>query len=158
MTSTVEAGRLEVAALANSSPAPTTVARQAAHLSRPAASFQRPPRSADAMDHYYETTHANVHRGSTPLQRRPPASSDGAGGPQAGSSTRRGRTSRSCSRKERHRGAHLVAHSYAAPSPKGKAILLTELEHHANIVPWLMLAAESGPSSGTFRREDYRST
>src|SRR5208282_5266132 len=40
---------------------------------------------------------------------------------------------------------NLVAHSYGRHLlPEGKAILLTELEHHANIVPWLMLAEERG--------------
>ena len=38
---------------------------------------------------------------------------------------------------------NLVAHSYGRHLlAEGKAVLLTELEHHANLVPWLMLAAE----------------
>jgi cysteine desulfurase/selenocysteine lyase len=53
---------------------------------------------------------------------------------------------------------NLVAHSYGRHLlPKGKAILLTELEHHANIVPWLMLAAESGAELRYIPvGEDYR--
>lgn len=42
---------------------------------------------------------------------------------------------------------NLVAHSYAKSRLKrgeGKAIVLTELEHHANIVPWQLIAAETG--------------
>ena len=40
---------------------------------------------------------------------------------------------------------NLVAHSYGRHLlPEGKAILLTEIEHHANLVPWLMLAEERG--------------
>src|SRR6185436_6330034 len=40
---------------------------------------------------------------------------------------------------------NLVAHSYGRHClPAGKAILLTEMEHHANLVPWLMLREETG--------------
>ncbi len=40
---------------------------------------------------------------------------------------------------------NLVAHSFAKPRLKpGGAIVLTELEHHANIVPWQMVAAATG--------------
>jgi cysteine desulfurase/selenocysteine lyase len=64
MTSTVEAGRLEVAALRKQFP----LLQQLSHGKRliyldSAASSQRPRAVLDAMDHYYETTHANVHRG-----------------------------------------------------------------------------------------------
>src|SRR5205085_4780588 len=40
---------------------------------------------------------------------------------------------------------NLVAHSYGRKRlVAGDAILLTEMEHHANLVPWLMLAEETG--------------
>ena len=44
---------------------------------------------------------------------------------------------------KRHRVDHLVAHSWGRANLRaGDAVLLTEMEHHANIVPWLMLAEE----------------
>ena len=38
-----------------------------------------------------------------------------------------------------------MAHSWGRPNlAAGDAVLLTEMEHHANLVPWLMLAEERG--------------
>ena len=64
MTTTVEAGPLDVTALRREFP----ILQQRSHGRRlvyldSASSSQRPRAVLDAMDHYYETTHANVHRG-----------------------------------------------------------------------------------------------
>jgi cysteine desulfurase/selenocysteine lyase len=159
MTSTVEAGRLEVAALRKQFP----LLQQRSHGKRlvyldSASSSQRPRAVLDAMDHYYETTHANVHRGVYAI---------------AEEATRQFETARRATgrfvnaprpdveivfTKNATEALNLVAHSYGRHLlPKGKAILLTELEHHANIVPWLMLAAESGTELRYLPvGEDYR--
>ncbi|MFZ2058188.1 MAG: SufS family cysteine desulfurase [Acidimicrobiales bacterium] len=159
MTSTVEAGRLEVAALRKQFP----LLQQQSHGKRlvyldSASSSQRPRAVLDAMDHYYETTHANVHRGVYAI---------------AEEATRQFETARRATgrfinaprpdveivfTKNATEALNLVAHSYGRHLlPKGKAILLTELEHHANIVPWLMLAAESGTELRYIPvGEDYR--
>ena len=123
--------------------APTRVTRQAARVSRLGVVLPAPPRVLDAMDHYYETTRANVHRGVYAI---------------AEEATRQFEMARRAVgrfikaprpdveivfTKNATEALNLVAHSYGRHVlPKGKAILLTELEHHANIVPWLMLAAE----------------
>ena len=146
MTSTVEAGRLEVAALRKQFP----LLQQLSHGKRliyldSAASSQRPRAVLDAMDHYYETTHANVHRGVYAIAEEATRQFEMA----------RRATGRFINAprpdveivftKNATEALNLVAHSYGRHLlPKGKAILLTELEHHANIVPWLMLAAERG--------------
>ncbi len=78
-------------------------------------------------------------RGGDPPVRRGP--------PRRGRFVRRpaARAPRSSSPRTPPRSLNLVAHSYGRHLlPEGKAILLTELEHHANLVPWLMLAAERG--------------
>ncbi|MGP8223838.1 MAG: SufS family cysteine desulfurase [Acidimicrobiales bacterium] len=146
MTTTVEAGPLEVTALRKQFP----LLQQESHGKRlvyldSASSSQRPRAVLDAMDHYYETTHANVHRGVYAI---------------AEEATRQFEMARKATgrfinaprpdveivfTKNATEALNLVAHSYGRHLlPKGKAILLTELEHHANIVPWLMLAAERG--------------
>jgi len=146
MTATVESGPLEVTALRKEFP----LLQQESHGKRlvyldSASSSQRPRAVLDAMDHYYETTHANVHRGVYAI---------------AEEATRQFEMARKATgrfinaprpdieivfTKNATEALNLVAHSYGRHLlPKGKAILLTELEHHANIVPWLMLAAERG--------------
>ena len=159
MTSTVEAGRLEVAALRKQFP----LLQQLSHGKRliyldSAASSQRPRAVLDAMDHYYETTHANVHRGVYAIAEEATRQFEMA----------RRATGRFINAprpdveivftKNATEELNLVAHSYGRHLlPKGKAILLTELEHHANIVPWLMLAAESGAELRYIPvGEDYR--
>ncbi|MGO9333508.1 MAG: SufS family cysteine desulfurase [Acidimicrobiales bacterium] len=159
MTSTVEAGRLEVAALRKQFP----LLQQQSHGKRliyldSASSSQRPRAVLDAMDHYYETTHANVHRGvyafaeeatrQFEMARRATGRFINAPRPDV----------ETVFTKNATEALNLVAHSYGRHLlPKGKAILLTELEHHANIVPWLMLAAESGAELRYLPvGEDYR--
>ncbi len=111
-----------------------------------ASSSQKPRAVLEAMEDYYETTHANVHRGVYSI---------------ADEATRRYEESRakvarfigaSAARqivfaKNVTEGINLVAHSWGRRFLKaGDTVLLTELEHHANIVPWLMLAEERGIS------------
>ena len=146
MTTTVEAGPLDVTALRREFP----ILQQRSHGRRlvyldSASSSQRPRAVLDAMDHYYETTHANVHRGvyaiaeeatrQFEMARRAVGRFIKAPRPEV----------EVIFTKKATEALNLVAHSYGRHLlPDRKAILLTELEHHANIVPWLMLAAERG--------------
>lgn len=109
-----------------------------------ASSAQRPQAVLDAMDRYYETTHANVHRGVYAMAeeatrqmeeaRAKVARFVGAGG-----------ASEIVFTKNVTEALNLVAQSWGrANLGRGDAVLLTEMEHHANLVPWLMLAAERG--------------
>jgi len=109
-----------------------------------ASSSQKPTQVLDAMTAYYETTHANVHRGvytiaeeATRLYesaRATVARFIGAGGPEGVVFT-----------KNVTEGLNLVAHTWAQANLRaGDAVLLTEMEHHANLVPWLMLAERTG--------------
>ncbi len=109
-----------------------------------AASSQKPIQVIRAMDHYYETTHANVHRAAYTLAeeatnalesaRTSVARFIGAGDPNEIVFT-----------KNATESINLVARSWGAANlAAGDAILLTQLEHHANIVPWQQLAAERG--------------
>ncbi|MGH9151974.1 MAG: SufS family cysteine desulfurase [Acidimicrobiales bacterium] len=109
-----------------------------------AASSQKPQAVLDAMDRYYETTHANVHRGvysiaeeATRLMeeaRAKVAAFIGAGSPREVVFAKNGTE---C--------LNLVAHAWGRANLRpGDAVLLTEIEHHANLVPWLMLKDQLG--------------
>jgi cysteine desulfurase/selenocysteine lyase len=109
-----------------------------------AASSQKPRAVLDAMDHYYATTHANVHRGVYGIAEEATAAYESV----------RGRVARFIGAHSSRcviftgnatQAINLVAHSYGRHClPAGKAVLLTGMEHHANLVPWLMLREEKG--------------
>jgi cysteine desulfurase/selenocysteine lyase len=109
-----------------------------------AASSQKPIAVLEAMDRYYRTTHANVHRGVHTLSEAATAQYEGA---RAKVSSFIG----ACCPKEviwtrnATEAINLVAYSWGrANLRQGDRILLTEMEHHANLVPWQILAAEKG--------------
>lgn len=109
-----------------------------------AASSQRPRAVIDAVRHYEENNHANVHRGVHTLSQRATDAFEGAREKvreflNAGSETEIVFTSGTTE------AINLVAYSFVAPSLQaGDEIILTELEHHANIVPWKMLCNRVG--------------
>jgi cysteine desulfurase/selenocysteine lyase len=108
-----------------------------------AASSQKPTAVVEAMSRYYETTHANVHRGvyllaeeATRLfeEAREKAASFVGAGPAELVFT-----------KNVTEGINLVARSWGGANlGPGDVVVLTHLEHHANLVPWLQLKAERG--------------
>ena len=109
-----------------------------------AASSQKPRAVLDAMDHYYETTHANVHRGVYTIAEEATQAYEAARAKVArfiGAPSPRGVVFT----KNATEAINLVAHSYGRSClAPGKAVLLSEMEHHANLVPWLMLREERG--------------
>jgi cysteine desulfurase/selenocysteine lyase len=109
-----------------------------------AASSQKPQFVLDAMDRYYETTHANVHRGVYTIAEEATALMEQARGKVArfvGAPSERGIVFT----KNVTEGLNLVAQTWGrANLGEGDAIVLTQMEHHANIVPWLMLAEQTG--------------
>jgi cysteine desulfurase/selenocysteine lyase len=109
-----------------------------------AASSQRPQCVIDAVSNYYETTHANVHRGVHLLSQQATDLFEGAR-----EKLRLFVNARSTREVIFVRGAteaiNLVAQSYARPRlQKGDEILISWLEHHANIVPWQMVCEQTG--------------
>ncbi len=109
-----------------------------------AASSQRPRSVIDAISTYYEHDHANVHRGVHTLSQRATDAYEGAR-----ESVRRFINARSTKEIIFVRGTteavNLVAASFLRPRIKaGDEILISWLEHHANIVPWQMLAEQTG--------------
>jgi cysteine desulfurase/selenocysteine lyase len=109
-----------------------------------AATTQKPRAVIEALDHYYEHDNANVHRGIHELSNRSTSAFEAA----------RQRTAKFINARSADEiiftrgtteGINLVA---AAWGPKfiksGDTILLTEMEHHSNIVPWQLLAERTG--------------
>ncbi|HQR48252.1 MAG TPA: cysteine desulfurase [Steroidobacteraceae bacterium] len=109
-----------------------------------AASSQRPRRVIDAISTYYETHHANVHRGVHALSQEATDLYEGAR-----EKVRHFIGARSTREVVFVRGTteaiNLVAQSYARPRLRaGDEILISWLEHHANIVPWQMVCEQTG--------------
>jgi cysteine desulfurase / selenocysteine lyase len=108
------------------------------------ASAQRPQSVIHAVDEYERRHHANIHRGVHTLSQEATALYEGA----------RDRLVRFIHARSRNeiifvRGTteaiNLVAQSYARPTLQpGDEVLITHLEHHANIVPWQMVCEQTG--------------
>jgi len=109
-----------------------------------AATTQKPRAVIDAVNAFYESDCANVHRGVHALSQRATVAYE------------RARTA-----IKAHLGAHdsreivltrgtteainLVAHSFVRPRLRaGDEVLITGMEHHSNIVPWQLLCEETG--------------
>ncbi len=109
-----------------------------------AATSQKPRAVIEALVRYYERDNANVHRGIHALSSRATEAFEGA----------RERVARFLNAESPDeiiftRGTteaiNLVAHAWAAATLKpGDVILLTEMEHHSNLVPWQIIAARTG--------------
>ncbi|MGH8217819.1 MAG: cysteine desulfurase [Steroidobacteraceae bacterium] len=111
-----------------------------------AASAQRPRAVLAAVEDYETHSHANVHRGVHLLSQEATAAYEGAR-----DRTRRFLNARSMREIIFTRGTteaiNLVAQSFARPRlGPGDEILITALEHHANIVPWQMVRDQTGCS------------
>jgi len=109
-----------------------------------AASAQRPQQVIDAVDEYETRHHANVHRGVHQLSQEATAMFEHARERVRGfvnaASTREVIFTRGTTES-----INLVAQSYARTRLQpGDEILLTALEHHANIVPWQLVAGQTG--------------
>jgi cysteine desulfurase/selenocysteine lyase len=109
-----------------------------------AASSQRPLPVLRAIEDYETHSHANVHRGVHALSQAATAAYEGA-------RERVRRFINATSVKEivfvrgTTEGINLVAQAYARPRLEpGDEILISALEHHANIVPWQMVCEQTG--------------
>ncbi|MED5357855.1 MAG: cysteine desulfurase [Pseudomonadota bacterium] len=126
------------------------------------ASAQKPRQVIDAMRSVYETEYANVHRGAYQLSERATERYEGA----------RDIVQRFLNAKSRQEIVfaknvteviNLVAYSYArCVLEPGDEVIITDMEHHSNIVPWQLMRDERGlvlkyvscTDDGEFRIED----
>ena len=109
-----------------------------------ASSSQKPTAVLDAMDHLYRESYANVHRGVYQIAAEATAAYEGARG-RVAEFLGAGSSSEIVFTRNVTEAINLVAYSWGrAILHAGDVVVLTELEHHANIVPWHILAAERG--------------
>jgi cysteine desulfurase/selenocysteine lyase len=107
-----------------------------------AASSQKPRAVLDAMDRCYETFYANVHRGVYTIAEEATAAYEAARA-RVASFIGAGAAEEIVFTKNVTEAINLVAHTWGRQNlHDGDAVLLTEAEHHANLVPWLMLKEE----------------
>ena len=109
-----------------------------------AATSQKPLRVINAINDYYEHTNSNIHRGAHYLANKATESYE---------NSRKTIATHLNAKSEKEinfvRGTteaiNLVAKTYGRKFIKqGDEIIVTELEHHSNIVPWQMLCEETG--------------
>jgi len=109
-----------------------------------AASAQQPAAVIDAVASYQQTDHANVHRGVHTLSHRATEAYEGARDKIVefiNASTRNEIVLTSGTTES----INLVAQSFCRPRLQpGDKILITHLEHHANIVPWQLVCEQTG--------------
>jgi cysteine desulfurase/selenocysteine lyase len=108
------------------------------------ATSQKPLPVIEAMDNYYRRSNANIHRGVHTLAEEATMMYELA----------RVKIARFVNAKSAHQiiytrntteSINLVAYSWARANLKaGDLVVLTEMEHHSNLVPWLMLQTERG--------------
>jgi cysteine desulfurase/selenocysteine lyase len=109
-----------------------------------AASAQKPRVVIDAMREAMETQYANVHRGLHWMSERTTDAYEGTRDAVAALINAPDRHEIVFTRNSTE-AINLVAHSYArAMLRPGQAVLISEMEHHSNIVPWLMLRDAAG--------------
>jgi cysteine desulfurase/selenocysteine lyase len=108
-----------------------------------ASSTQKPIQVLDAMDRFYRTSYANVHRGAYTLAEEATEAYEGArgkvaaliGAPASELVFVRGTTS----------AINLIAYGWGLDHlGEGDRVMLTLLEHHGNVVPWQLVARHTG--------------
>jgi len=109
-----------------------------------AATSQKPAVVINKIKSYYEETNANVHRGVHYLSEKATQEYEGAR-KKAAEFVKAQSPKEIIFAKNATEGINLVAQSWGHTNiGKGDRILLTEMEHHSNIVPWQILAKEKG--------------
>jgi len=112
-----------------------------------AATSQTPTQVILDTQYYYENLNSNVHRGAHTLSRKATAAFED-GRDAVASFINANSRNEIVFTKGATEGLNLLASSYsrAIKLQKGDEILLTEMEHHSNLVPWQMIAKETGAS------------
>lgn len=108
------------------------------------ATSQKPVAVIEAMNEFYRRSNANIHRGLHTLAEEATTMYEGA-------RERIAKFIHAASPREilftrnTTESINLVAHAYARANLRsGDLVVLTEMEHHSNLVPWLMLRDERG--------------
>jgi cysteine desulfurase/selenocysteine lyase len=119
-----------------------------------AATAQKPRQVLDALRTFYETSYANVHRGVYELSERATAGYEGARQKLAvfvnAPSEREVIFTRNATE-----GLNLVAYAWGLVNlGPGDLVVVTELEHHSNFVPWQYIAKRTGAGFRMIRLDE----
>jgi len=99
----------------------------------------------EAMSRYYELHHANVHRGVYQTANEATEEYEGARAAIASFINAPGGADEVVFTKNTTESFNLLAHSWGASTlTRGDVVLVSEMEHHANIVPWFQLRDATG--------------
>lgn len=108
------------------------------------ATSQKPTAVIETMNAFYRASNANIHRGVHTLAEESTALYESAR-QRVAAFIGAARAEEVIFTRNATEAINLVAYSWARTFlQRGDVILLTEMEHHSNIVPWQMLAAERG--------------
>ncbi|PWB50896.1 MAG: cysteine desulfurase [Anaerolineales bacterium] len=108
------------------------------------ATTQKPNQVIRAMDDYYQLNNANVHRGVHTLAEEATAAYEGAR-QRVADFIHAGSNKEVIFTRNTTESINLVAYSWGRTFLKeDDLVILTEMEHHSNLVPWHILAAEKG--------------
>ena len=108
-----------------------------------AATTQKPQAGSDAIGYYYGRINSNVHRGVHTLSQRATDAFEAT----------RGKLQRLVNAEFEHEiiyttgttgSINLVAHGFRSLLSPGDEVVVSQLEHHSNLVPWQMLAQHTG--------------
>src|SRR3990167_3258202 len=109
-----------------------------------ASSSQKPKCVIDALVHYYEQHHANIHRGVYELSQRATTAYESAR-KKIQTFINAAHTHEIVFVRGTTEAINLIAQSYGRSQFKqGDEIMLSAMEHHSNIVPWQLLAEQCG--------------
>jgi cysteine desulfurase/selenocysteine lyase len=119
--------------------------KQLAYLDS-AATAQKPRQVLDALRTFYETSYANVHRGVYELSERATAGYEGARQTIA-SFVNASSPKEIVFTRNATEGLNLVAYAWGLVNlGPDDVVVVTELEHHSNFVPWQYIAKRTGAS------------
>ncbi|TVQ15005.1 MAG: SufS family cysteine desulfurase [Leptolyngbya sp. DLM2.Bin27] len=109
-----------------------------------AATSQKPQAVIDALDHYYQSDNANVHRGVHNLSARATDAYEGARDKVAAFVKATSRNQIVFTRNASE-AINLVAYAWGMNTLQaGDEIILSVMEHHSNLVPWQLVAQRTG--------------
>src|SRR3954453_11691787 len=110
-----------------------------------AASAQKPEQVLAAMSDFYRTSYANVHRGVYTLAQEATDAFEGAREKIAAFVS--GEAQTTIFTRNATEALNLVANAWGRDNlGPGDVVLVTEMEHHSNLVPWQMVCNELGAS------------
>jgi cysteine desulfurase/selenocysteine lyase len=128
------------------------------------ATTQKPRQVLEAMEAFYRTNNANINRGVHTLAEEATAMYEQAR-QNVANFIHAASANEIIFTRNTTESINLVAYSWARANLKaGDLIILTEMEHHSNLVPWIMLSSERGvalefipvTSDGLLNLESYR--